>query len=114
MKTNIDPVELWKLLIDDVLFYSEFNLMGDNKDKADRQLATLKRNVMKIANGGGNRTDALPIVYEYNKVITDIVASVKHEPVTVSESIPAFLHRLKDYIRVKTILTRQNLLTLVG
>lgn len=109
MKTNIDPVELWKLLIDDVLFYREFNLMGDNKEKADKELATLKRNVMKVANGGGNRTDALPIVYEYNKAITDIVAGVmepergdfsKSEPV-VKESIPAFLQRLKEYIRVR-------------
>lgn len=109
---KLDPVELWKLLISEVLFYSEFNLEGDNKAKADKELANLKRNVMKIANGGGNRTDALPIVYGYNKAITDIVAGVmeperddfsRNEAVAVkgNEPISVFMQRLKEYIRVR-------------
>ncbi len=109
VKTNIEPVELWKLVIDEVIFYSEFKLIGDSKEKADKQLATLKRSIMNVANTGGTRQEALPLVYAYNSAITDIVSNVieqsrddfeKNKPVVV-ESIPAFMQRLKEYIRVR-------------
>jgi integron integrase len=109
VKTNIEPVELWKLLIDEVIFYSEFKLDGELKEQADKQLANLKRSIMNIANTGGTRVEALPIVYAYNSAISNIVAEKiepyrsefdRNEPIVV-ESIPAFMQRLKEYIRVK-------------
>lgn len=71
---NISPEELWKTLISEVIFYSEFKLSGVLKEKADRELANMKRNIMNIANTGGTKIDALPIVHKYNKSITDIVS----------------------------------------
>lgn len=106
---KLSPEDLWKTLISEVVFYSEFKLSGVLKEQADRELANMKRNIMNIANTGGTRIDALPIVHKYNKSITDIVSNVmepkredfiENKPIVV-ESIPAFLQRLREYIRVR-------------
>lgn len=105
---KMNPEDLWKLVINEIIFYSEFNLSGELKEQADKELVSLKRGIMNIANIGGTRIEALPLVYEYNKSITDIV-SEKMEPyredfvenVPVVENIPAFMQRLKEYLRVK-------------
>lgn len=105
---KMNPEDLWKLVINEIIFYSEFNLSGELKEQADKELVSLKRGIMNIANIGGTRIEALPLVYEYNKSITDIV-SEKMEPyredfeknVPVIENIPAFMQRLKEYLRVK-------------
>ena len=106
---KLSPEDLWKLVIDDVIFYSEFKLEGELKVQADKELANMKRNIMKMANEGGTRQNALPIVYAYNSAISSIVAEKmepyrsdfeQNEPVVV-ENIPAFMQRLKEYIRVR-------------
>ncbi len=105
---KMNPQDLWKMIINEVIFYSEFNLSGEPKEQADKELIKLKRGIMNVANIGGTRIEALPLVYEYNKSITDIV-SEKMEPyredfeknVPVVENIPAFMQRLKEYLRVK-------------
>jgi integron integrase len=105
---KMNPEDLWKLVINEIIFYSEFNLSGELKEQADKELVSLKRGIMNIANIGGTRIEALPLVYEYNKSITDIV-SEKMEPyredfeknVPIVENIPAFMQRLKEYLRVK-------------
>ena len=106
---KLSPEDLWKTLISEVVFYGEFRLDGELKEQADKELVKLKRGIMNIANTGGTRIDALPIVHKYNKSITDIVSNVmephrddfiENKPIVV-ESIPAFMQRLKEYIRVR-------------
>lgn len=47
---KLSPEDLWKTLISEVVFYSEFKLSGVLKEKADKELANMKRNIMNIAN----------------------------------------------------------------
>lgn len=109
VKTHIDPVELWKLVMDEVSFTSEYSLTGKLKDAADKCLAELKRNILKCAHSGGTRNDAMLFVAAYNKQVNDLLAVrfgqanegfTKDEPVRV-ESIPMFIQRLREYIRVR-------------
>lgn len=111
VKNNIAPEELWKLVIDEVFFTSKFNLSGNEKIVADKCLAQLKRNIMTCAYSGGDRNEAVRFVYVYNQQINDLLADVfdqkdsgfvANEPVRI-ESIPVFIQRLREYVRVKNL-----------
>lgn len=77
---NLSPETLWKMVVSEVGFPSEFFLYGEHKDKADRELAQLKRTIMQIANNGGGKYKAMQVVMEYNKAMNEILAEV-FEPV---------------------------------
>lgn len=116
---KLTPEDLWKLLIDDVNFHSKFNLTGELKDKADEELANMKRDIMKVANEGGYRNEGLKVVDAYNRTIDALVSSslsqtaMDQPKLVLNESIPAFMQRLKDYIRVKNY-SYQTELTYLG
>jgi hypothetical protein len=47
MIKNIDPISLWKLVLPEVYFFSEFELSDDLNSKGNKLLADLKRRIIK-------------------------------------------------------------------
>lgn len=76
MSVSDTAISFWNQVKQDVHFYSDYDLPAELKDKADKELLSLKRGIMGVAASNGTVEDVRKLVFSYNASINDIVALV--------------------------------------